>query len=120
MPENEKILFGSIFMSFFSKIYNLRYFLIDSGARKSRFFRGEKFRFPNGGGGINIHFRPKYRPLSLLLLFFDQGSGIGKNQDPGFGINILDPQHYLDVYPGSKFFPSRIRIKAFKYLNSKK
>jgi hypothetical protein len=33
----------------------------------------------------------------LLLLFLNPASGIGKNQDPGAGINILDPQHwYLD------------------------
>jgi hypothetical protein len=33
----------------------------------------------------------------LLLLFLNPASGIGKNQDPGTGINILDPQHwYLD------------------------
>ncbi len=31
--------------------------------------------------------------LSLLLLFLDPGSGMGKNQDPGSGINIPDPQH---------------------------
>jgi hypothetical protein len=28
-----------------------------------------------------------------LLLFLDPGSGLGKNQDPGSGINIPDPQH---------------------------
>jgi hypothetical protein len=40
--------------------------------------------------------------LSLLLLFLDPGSeirdpgsGMGKNQDPGSGINIPDPQHCL-------------------------
>ncbi len=32
---------------------------------------------------------------SLLLLFLDPGSGIGKNQDPESGINIPDPQHWL-------------------------
>jgi hypothetical protein len=32
---------------------------------------------------------------SLLLLFFDPGSGTGKNQDPRSGINIPDPQHCL-------------------------
>ncbi len=32
---------------------------------------------------------------SLLLLFLDPGSGMGKNQDPGSGINIPDPQHWL-------------------------
>jgi hypothetical protein len=30
---------------------------------------------------------------SLLLLFLDPGSGMGKNQDPASGINIPDPQH---------------------------
>ncbi len=30
---------------------------------------------------------------SLLLLFLDPGSGMGKNQDPESGINIPDPQH---------------------------
>ncbi len=33
--------------------------------------------------------------LSLLLLFLDPGSGMGKNQDPGSGINIPDPQHWI-------------------------
>jgi hypothetical protein len=40
--------------------------------------------------------------LSLLLLFLDPrseirdpGSGMGKNQDPGSGINIPDPQHWF-------------------------
>ncbi len=33
-----------------------------------------------------------FSPLSLLL-FLDPGSGMGKNQDPGSGINIPDPQH---------------------------
>jgi hypothetical protein len=32
---------------------------------------------------------------SLLLLFLDPGSGMGKNQDPGSGINIPDSQHWL-------------------------
>jgi hypothetical protein len=30
---------------------------------------------------------------SLLLLFLYQGSGMGKNQDPGSVVNIPDPQH---------------------------
>jgi hypothetical protein len=29
-------------------------------------------------------------PLSFVAVF---GSGMGKNQDPGSGINIPDPQH---------------------------
>jgi hypothetical protein len=28
-----------------------------------------------------------------FLLFLDPGSGMGKNQHPGSGINIPDPQH---------------------------
>jgi hypothetical protein len=34
---------------------------------------------------------------SLLLLFLDPRSGIDKNQDPGSGINIPDPQHCFEV-----------------------
>jgi hypothetical protein len=30
---------------------------------------------------------------SRLMLFLDPGSGMGKNQNPGSGINIPDPQH---------------------------
>ncbi len=36
----------------------------------------------------NFFFHP-----SLLLLFLDPGSGMDKNQDPGSGIKIPDPQH---------------------------
>jgi hypothetical protein len=31
-----------------------------------------------------------FSPLSFVAVF---GSGMGKNQDPGAGINIPDPQH---------------------------
>jgi hypothetical protein len=31
--------------------------------------------------------------LSFVAVFGDPGSGMGKNQDPGSGINIPDPQH---------------------------
>ncbi len=38
---------------------------------------------------------------SLLLLFLDPGSGMGKNTDPGSGINIPNPQHWLrDTFEG--------------------
>jgi hypothetical protein len=39
-------------------------------------------------GLATIFFHP-----SLLLLFLDLGSGMGKNQDPGSGIAIPDPPH---------------------------
>ncbi len=39
-----------------------------------------------------------FSPLSFVPVFasgiLDPGSRIGKNQDPGFGINIPDPQHW--------------------------
>jgi hypothetical protein len=38
-----------------------------------------------------------FSPLSFVAVFGsgirDLGSGMGKNQDPGSGINIPDPQH---------------------------
>jgi hypothetical protein len=48
--------------------------------------------------------------LSLLLLFLDPGSEIwdpgsvmGKNQDPGSGINIPDPPHWRGIMVTSSF-----------------
>jgi hypothetical protein len=43
-----------------------------------------------------------FSPLSFVAVFGsgirDPGSGMGKNQDPGSGINIPDPQHcYRDI-----------------------
>jgi hypothetical protein len=39
-----------------------------------------------------------FSPLSFVAVFgskiLDPGSGMGKNQDPGSGINIPDPQHW--------------------------
>jgi hypothetical protein len=37
-----------------------------------------------------------FSPLSFVA-FLDPGSGMGKNQDPGSGINIPDPQHWHTV-----------------------
>ncbi len=39
----------------------------------------------------------QFFPPPLLLLMFDPVFGIVKNQDPGSGINIPDPQHCLNV-----------------------
>jgi hypothetical protein len=40
-----------------------------------------------------------FSPLSFVAAFGsvirDQGSGMGKDQDTGSGINIPDPQHWL-------------------------
>jgi hypothetical protein len=40
------------------------------------------------------HYSKKLDPY-LLLLFLDLDSGMDKKQDPGSGINILDPQHCI-------------------------
>ncbi len=39
----------------------------------------------------------------LLLLFLDPRSGMGKNQDPGPGINIPDPQHWFKINLNTSF-----------------
>jgi hypothetical protein len=46
-----------------------------------------------------------FSPLSFVAVFWipDPGFGMGKNQDPGSGINIPDPQHcssygYLNLF----------------------
>jgi hypothetical protein len=49
-------------------------------------FNFVKFVATKKGLTTNFFFNP-----SLLLLFLDPGSGMGKNQDPGSGINIRDP-----------------------------
>jgi hypothetical protein len=33
----------------------------------------------------------------IFVLLLDPGSGMDKNQDPGSGINIPDPQHYSSL-----------------------
>ncbi len=48
-----------------------------------------KFVPTRKGMTTNFFFNP------LLLLILDLGSAMGKNQDPGTGINIPDPQHWL-------------------------
>jgi hypothetical protein len=81
-----------------------------------------------------------FSPLSFVAVFGseirDPGSGMGKNQDPGSGINIPDPQPWIKWkyfsnrkhvkrvsitkgllmgarfrYPDPKFYPPRIRIR---------
>ncbi len=49
--------------------------------------------------GFDINFFP---PLSFVTVFGsgiqDPGSGMAKNQDPGSGINIPDPQHCCQLW----------------------
>jgi hypothetical protein len=42
---------------------------------------------------------------SRLLLFLDPGSGMGKNQDPGSGINIPDSQHWTKLKASGSVYP---------------
>jgi hypothetical protein len=56
-------------ISIFAKIYNLRYLSSAMLRENHAVFLGKKYRFPRGGGGINIRFGPKYRPLGTVLLY---------------------------------------------------
>jgi hypothetical protein len=62
MPVNEKILFRS-FQYLFS-LKSIIHAILSSAmlCENHVVFLGKKYRFPRGGG-INIRFRPKYRPL---------------------------------------------------------
>jgi len=55
-----------------------------------------------------------FSPLSFVDVLGsgirDPGSGMGKNQDPGSGINIPDPPHWFLVVADSHLMRSRIRI----------
>jgi hypothetical protein len=55
--------------------------------------------------------KKNFSPLSFIAVFGsgirDPGSGMGKSQDPGSGINIPDPQHWFQI--GILF-----RIRQFK------
>jgi hypothetical protein len=45
----------------------------------------------------------------ILVLLLDPGFGMDKNQDPGSGINIPDPQHWLG-HTGVRGFPSQLHL----------
>ncbi len=55
-----------------------------------------KFVATKKGTGRTTNF---FSPLSFVAIFGsgirDPGSGMSKNQDPGSGINIPDPQHWI-------------------------
>jgi hypothetical protein len=59
----------------------------------------------------------KFFHPSLLLLFLDPGSGMGKNQDPGSGINIPDPPHWIQVQKGTGSGSATLRPTLLKCLN---
>ncbi len=76
MPVNEKILFRS-FQYLFS-LKSIIYAILSSAMLRENHavFLGKKYRFPRGGGGINIRFPPKYRPLMIE----ESGSSRPKNR----------------------------------------
>jgi hypothetical protein len=49
----------------------------------------------------------------LSSLFLDPGSGMGKNQDPGSGINIPDPPHCTILVLFSKINDKRWYFRKF-------
>ncbi len=48
----------------------------------------------------------------------DPGSGMGKNQDPGSGINIPDPQHWDYLHVFEKILPHLTAPKSISKLTS--
>ncbi len=56
--------------------------------------------------------------FSPSLLFLDPGSGMGKNQDPGSGINIPDPQHCEPLSSQSNHSGSQHKIYDRSIINS--
>jgi hypothetical protein len=63
MPVNEKILFKSFQYLFSPKSRIYAIFRRQCCAKITLFFWGKNIGFEGGGGGINIRFRPKDRPL---------------------------------------------------------
>ena len=61
----------------------------------------------------NFFFHPYH-----LLLCLDPGSGMGKNQDPGSGINIPDSQHccklMFAIWQGMSLRDEQELLAAFK------
>ncbi len=59
-----------------------------------------------------------------VLAFFNlaemHATGTGNNRETVSQGGLQTVLRIRDVYPGSYFFPSRIRIKEFKYFNPKK
>jgi hypothetical protein len=59
-----------------------------------------------------------FSPLSFLLLFLDLVSGI-RDQDPGSGINIPDPQRWQQEKQSKKSNKSSKRIKSSRAIRQK-
>ncbi len=68
MPVNEKILFKSF--QYLLSLKSIIYAILSSAMLRENHavFLGKNIDFRGGGGGINIRFRPKYRPLYKLVI----------------------------------------------------
>jgi hypothetical protein len=90
--------------------------LVLSGGYEDDVDNGDEFTYTGSGG------RELKGEKALLRLWMGTRAvlwiGIVLNSvaDPGWLSWIPDPTFF---HPGSEFFPSRIRIKEFKYFNSK-
>jgi hypothetical protein len=91
MPVNEKILFGS-FQYLFS-LKTIIYAILSSEMLReiNTVLGGENIDFRGGGGGgINIRFRPKYRPLLYSMYSMcDYSSVLGPRKSYKFQKIIL-------------------------------
>ncbi len=97
MPVNEKILFRSLQYLFSPKSIIYAICRRQCCTKITLFFWGKNIDFRGGGGGgINIRFRPKYRPLVVDPHHFDADS---------------DSIYHPDADPDSEFHLMRIRIQ---------
>jgi hypothetical protein len=63
---------------------------------------------------MTTHF---FSPLSFIAIF---GSGMGKNQDPGSGLNIPDPHHWFVCSPPVGMPQVRLkRMTPFHFLKAR-
>jgi hypothetical protein len=85
-------------MSIFSKNYNLCYVVVGNGARKSRCFLGKNIDFQRGGG-INIRFLPKHRPLMFCFI----GRQATDSERAGESeVRVPEDQRVEDLSPGHR------------------
>jgi hypothetical protein len=102
MPVNEKILFRS-FQYLFS-LKSINYSILSPAMLRENHtvFWGKNIDF-RGGGGINIRFRPKYRPLYGGVR--DRPGSVGANYNTSdLGVRLLLPE---EKERKGKFFKAR-------------
>ncbi len=90
-------------ISIFSKIYNLRYFIVGNVARKSRCFFGEKIQISKGGGN-KYPFSTKIQTPGFHLMIFLKNS-LARLERPKTGCWDPKPNQSIHQYKP----PSEIR-----------